>query len=70
LDAGFFEPACELGFPLEAGLFDALEVGLLDALDAGLLDAFEEGFAAAEGGLDEGLAYMITPVNSGSDGTR
>ena len=51
LDAGFFEPTCELGFP-------AFEAGLFDVLDDGLLDALEAGFAAAaEGGLEEGLAY-------------
>lgn len=55
LDEGFFEPICEFGFPLEAGLFDALEAGLFDTLDDGLLDAFEAGFATAEGGLDDGL---------------
>ena len=41
LDAGFFEPA------LEVGLAEALEVGLAEALDEGLPAAFDAGLAAA-----------------------
>ena len=41
LDAGFFEPA------LEVGLAEALEVGLAEALDEGLPAAFDAGLATA-----------------------
>jgi len=38
LDAGFFEPA------LDVGLAEVLEVGLTEALDEGLPAAFDAGF--------------------------
>jgi hypothetical protein len=41
LDAGFFEPA------LEVGLAEALEVGLAETLDEGLPATFDAGLAAA-----------------------
>jgi hypothetical protein len=41
LDAGFFEPA------LEVGLAEALEVGLAEAFDEGLPAAFDAGLPAA-----------------------